>query len=107
MPVADQARFSVGQIVRHKLFGYRGVIFEIDPYFMLSEEWYQQVAKSHPPKDEPWYHVMVDNAMHTTYVAQQNMGPSDSTQPIDHPQIDELLGNYQDGHYSIQKQQLQ
>ena len=105
--MTTEAKFSIGQIVHHKLFDYRGVIFEIDPYFMLTEEWYQQVARSRPPRDEPWYHVMVDNAAHTTYVAQQNLEASDDCQPISHPQIEELLGSYQDDHYNIPRQQLQ
>jgi len=105
--MSDQAKFSIGQIIQHTLFGYRGVIFEIDPVFMLSDEWYQQVAKSRPPRDEPWYHVMVDNAVHTTYVAQQNLDITEDLQPIDHPDIDELLGDYDNGRYRIRKQQLQ
>lgn len=105
--MTDQAKFSIGQIVHHKLFDYRGVIFEIDPVFMLGDEWYQQVAKSRPPKDKPWYHVMVDNAVHTTYVAQQNLEVAKDLQPIDHPDIGELLGDFDNGRYSIQKQQLQ
>lgn len=105
--MTDQAKFSIGQIIQHKLFGYRGVIFEIDPVFMLSDEWYQQVAKSRPPRDEPWYHVMVDNAVHTTYVAQQNLDITKDLQPIDHPDIDELLGDYDNERYRIRKQQLQ
>jgi len=105
--MSDQAKFSIGQIIQHKLFGYRGVIFEIDPVFMLSDEWYQQVAKSRPPRDEPWYHVMVDNAVHTTYAAQQNLDITEDLQPIDHPDIDELLGDYDNGRYRIRKQQLQ
>ncbi|MCW8964712.1 MAG: heat shock protein HspQ [Gammaproteobacteria bacterium] len=103
----DQAKFSIGQIIQHKLFGYRGVIFEIDPVFMLSDEWYQQVAKSRPPREEPWYHIMVDNALHTTYVAQQNLDTTKDLQPIDHPDIDELLGSYDNGQYHIRKHQLQ
>ena len=105
--MSDQAKFSIGQIIKHKLFGYRGVIFEIDPVFMFTEEWYRQVAKSRPPKDEPWYHVMVDNALHTTYVAQQNLESARDLEPVDHPDIEELLGDYDNGRYRIQKQQLQ
>jgi len=105
--MTGQAKFSIGQIIQHKLFGYRGVIFEIDPVFMLSEEWYQKVARSRPPKEEPWYHVMVDNAIHATYVAQQNLETARNLEPIDHPDIDELLGDYGNGRYHINRQQLQ
>ena len=105
--MATQAKFSIGQIVQHKLFGYRGVIYEIDPVFMLSDEWYQQVARSRPPKDMPWYHVMVDNALHTTYVAEQNLETTSDIEPISHPQISELLGAYHDGQYDRIGHQLQ
>jgi len=105
--MATQAKFSFGQIIQHQLFGYRGVIFEIDPVFMLTEEWYQQVAKSRPPKDEPWYHVMVDNAEHISYVAQQNLDSTEDLQPIDHPLINELLGSYDNGRYRINRKHLQ
>ena len=67
----NKAKFSIGEIIHHKLFNYRGVIFNVDETMQLSEQWYQQVAKSRPPKDKPWYRVMVDNQAHTTYVAEQ------------------------------------
>ena len=66
------ALFHVGQIVRHQLFGYRGAIFDVDPTFQGTEDWYETVARSRPPKDAPWYHVMVHDAEHTTYVAERN-----------------------------------
>ena len=67
------ARFFVGQIVEHNKAGYRGVIFGVDQVFSLSEEWYEQVARSRPPKDRPWYHVLVDGAEHSTYVAERHL----------------------------------
>ena len=68
-----KAKFKIGQIVHHKLFDYTGVIFDIDPIFQSSDEWYEQVAQSRPPKNKPWYHVLVHAAEHTTYVAEQNL----------------------------------
>ena len=68
-----KAKFRIGQIVHHKLFDYTGVIFDIDPFFQSSDEWYEQVAQSRPPKNKPWYHVLVHTAEHTTYVAEQNL----------------------------------
>ncbi len=62
-------KFFVGQVVHHTLFDYRGVVFDLDPVFAGTEEWYEQVARSRPPKDEPWYHVLVGGASHITYVA--------------------------------------
>jgi heat shock protein HspQ len=102
-----QAKFSIGQIVHHKLFNYRGVIFEIDPEMMLGDEWYDQVAKSRPPKNEPWYHVLVDNAAHTTYVAQQNLEPGKDSSPIDHPDINNVFEHYVDGSYLMNKNKVQ
>lgn len=105
--MTKQARFSIGQIVQHKLFKYRGVIFEIDPEMMLGNEWYEQVAKSRPPKDEPWYHVMVDNAEHTTYVAQRNLEASEDHSFIEHPDIDRIFDHFTDGSYHLNKSRLQ
>ena len=68
-----KAKFKIGQIVHHKLFDYSGVVFDIDPFFQSSDEWYEQVAQSRPPKNKPWYHVLVHTAEHTTYVAEQNL----------------------------------
>ncbi len=94
-----QAKFSIGQIVHHKLFDYRGVIIDVDCTFQGSEQWYQQVANSRPPKDQPWYHVLVDNAAHQTYVAERNLEASDVLTPIDHPVIDLVFSGMQEGHY--------
>lgn len=101
------AKFFVGQVVNHVLFNYRGVIFEIDPEFMLSGEWYEQMAKSRPPKDEPWYHVLVDNSVHSTYVAQQNLLAELEPEAIRHPAIEEVFAGFHDGKYQVRKKRLQ
>jgi heat shock protein HspQ len=75
----------MGQLVHHKLFDYRGVIFDVDATFQSSEEWYEAMARSRPPRDKPWYHVLVHDAQHTTYVAEQNLEPDLSGEPIVHP----------------------
>jgi len=80
-------RFHIGQIVVHRRFGYRGVVYDVDPRFMLSEQWYEQVALSRPPKDSPWYHVLVDQVDHTTYVAERNLEFTADPQPVRHPLI--------------------
>lgn len=82
-----QAKFHVGQLVHHKLFDYRGVVIDVDPHFLGTEEWYRDVAKSRPPKDRPWYHVLVDGAEHQTYVAERNLEPDDSQRPVRHPEV--------------------
>jgi heat shock protein HspQ len=97
--VGKEAIVSVGQLIKHKLFHYRGVVIDVDPVFMLSDEWYEEVAKSRPPKDEPWYHVLVDNSSQQTYVAQRNLEPDDSSEPIVHPNIDEHFSSFSKGRY--------
>jgi heat shock protein HspQ len=94
-----RAKFSVGELIHHRLFHYRGVIVDVDPYFQGSEEWYDTVAKSRPPKNKPWYHVLVDNAMHATYVAERNLAADKDTQPINHPLIDQFFISFENGRY--------
>jgi heat shock protein HspQ len=93
------AKFSVGQLIVHKLFNYRGIIFDVDPVFQGSDEWYTQVALSCPPKDEPWYKVLVHNAFHDTYVAERNIIADITNDPINHPLIEELFEHSEDGSY--------
>ena len=85
---SQQASFGVGELVEHRLFGYRGVVFDVDPNFQGTEEWYDTVARSRPPKDAPWYHVLVHGAAHTTYVAERNLAPDTSDESIRHPELD-------------------
>lgn len=97
--MTERAEFSVGELVHHKLFDYRGVVVDVDPQMMLSEEWYDQVARSRPPKDKPWYRVLVHDAAHETYVAERNLEPDTSDAPIRHPLVDMFFSNFSDGHY--------
>jgi heat shock protein HspQ len=92
MQIIDQ--YTIGSIVEHRLFGYRGVIFHIDPCFTLSDEWYEQKAKSRPPKDEPWYHILVHNGVHTTYVPQRNLTIARERSQIHHPALGEYFRSY-------------
>lgn len=95
----QEAEFHIGQIVHHKLFNYRGVIFGVDPVFSQSEEWYQTMAMSRPPKDKPWYEVLVDGAAHTTYVAERNLEPSQDTEQIQHPLLGHFFNQYDGTRY--------
>ena len=79
--------FKSGQIINHKLFNYRGVIFKADDTFLSTDEWYEQMAKSKPPKDKPWYHVLVNNETHMTYVAERNILPDHTGKIINHPLV--------------------
>jgi heat shock protein HspQ len=94
-----QAKFHIGQLVHHHLFDYRGVIVDVDPIFQGSEEWYEQVARSRPPKDRPWYRVLVHEGNHETYVAERNLEPDESADPIDHPQLSEFFSDFRNGCY--------
>ena len=91
---AQEAKFQVGQIVHHRLFDYDGVIFDVDPIFQGTDEWYQQVASSEPPKHEPWYHVLVHGAAHTTYVAEQNLESVETPRQIVYPLIEQLFSGF-------------
>jgi len=93
------AQFSIGDIVHHRLFDYRGVVVDVDPSFQSSEAWYDAVAKSRPPKDEPWYHVLVHDALHTTYVAERNLEADDSVAPIKHPLLNDFFSRFENGRY--------
>jgi len=95
----QQAKLNIGQLVQHKLFGYRGVIYDVDPQFMLTDEWYENVARSRPPKNEPWYRVLVDNELQETYVAQQNLEAATDLSPIKHPLLKDCFSSFEDGHY--------
>ncbi len=94
-----EAIFSVGDLVHHKLFDYRGVVVDVDPKMMLSDEWYETVARSRPPRDKPWYRVLVHNAMHETYVAERNLEPDGSNEPIRHPLVGTFFSEFSDGRY--------
>ena len=84
-------RFAVGQLVLHKLFDYRGVIIDVDAVFQGTDEWYEFMAKSRPPKDKPWYHVLVHGAQHRTYVSERNLRADNSAQPVQHPDLEEYF----------------
>ena len=97
--MSANAHFSIGDLVHHKLFDYRGVIVDVDPRLMLSDEWYEIVALSRPPKDQPWYRVLVHDAIHETYVAERNLEPDKSGEPVRHPLIETNFRGFTDGHY--------
>ncbi|MBK18273.1 MAG: DNA-binding protein [Rhodospirillaceae bacterium] len=101
MAAERNAHFHIGQVVEHQRFGYRGVIFDVDAEFSNGDEWYEQMAKSRPPKDRPWYHVLVDGAAHTTYVAERHLTASEDARPIAHPLLDQFFTGFHDGQYVL------
>lgn len=95
----NQAQFSIGQVIVHKKFNYRGVIFDVDAEYNGTEKWYEQVAKSRPPKDKPWYHVLVDGQLMTTYVAEQHLELDAAPEPITHPLTEDYFDSFEEGSY--------
>lgn len=98
-PESRSAGFSIGQCIQHRRFDYRGVVYDVDPVFQGSEEWYAQMARSRPPKDKPWYHVLVHDASHTTYVAERNLEADLAPEPVKHPLIDAIFDEFVEGTY--------
>jgi heat shock protein HspQ len=94
-----RAKYSIGELVHHQLFDYRGVIVDVDATFQSTEEWYETVARSRPPKDKPWYHVLVDGAAHSTYVAEKNLERDASAEPINHPMLEHVFTRFENGRY--------
>ena len=98
------AKFSIGEVVRHKVFPFRGVIFDVDPEFANTEEWWNSIpAEVRPSKDQPFYHLLAENdeSSYVAYVSQQNLVPDDSDDPIDHPAIEGLFDRLAGGKYEL------
>jgi len=97
------ARFAIGDVVRHRIFDFRGVVFDVDPSFSNSEEWYEAIPEAiRPPKDQPFYHLLAENAETTyiAYVSQQNLVVDESDEPVDHPDIAAMFERA-DGRYRL------
>lgn len=96
------ARFSVGQIVKHRIYPFRGVIFDVDPVFANTDEWWEAIpAEMRPRKDQPFYHLLAENqdSEYIAYVSEQNLLPDDSGEPLRHPQIGEMFETRVNGAY--------
>jgi heat shock protein HspQ len=106
-PPVAHAAFSIGDVVRHRLFDFRGVVFDIDPVFANSEEWYQAIPEDiRPAKDQPFYHLLAENAesSYVAYVSQQNLLADEAGEPIDHPAIAELFDGFKAGRYNLRRE---
>lgn len=100
------AKFQIGQVVRHKLFPFRGVIFDVDPQFGNTEEWYESIPEEvRPRKDQPFYHLFAENdrTHYIAYVSEQNLVPDDSDVPLSHPDIQEWFTMSGTGIYELKK----
>ncbi|WOE76620.1 heat shock protein HspQ [Alterisphingorhabdus coralli] len=104
MPAVRSAKFAIGDVVRHRVFDFRGVIFDVDPVFANSEEWYQAIPQEiRPAKDQPFYHLFAENqeGSYTAYVSQQNLLADDDDEPVDHPEIAALFSKLENGRYTL------
>jgi heat shock protein HspQ len=96
------AKFRIGDVVRHRIFPFRGVIFDVDPVFDNTEEWWLAIpAEMRPAKDQPFYHLLAENAdsEYIAYVSEQNLVPDESGEPLRHPQIAEMFDQGEDSGY--------
>ena len=96
------AKFSIGQVVRHRFYPFRGVIFDVDPTFGNTEEWWLSIPEEmRPRKDQPFYHLLAENEQtaYVAYVSEQNLLPDETGQPVKHPQVKELFGDLANGFY--------
>ena len=96
------AKYSIGQVVKHRVYPFRGVIFDVDPVFANTEEWYRSIpADVRPSKDQPFYHLFAENAdtQYVAYVSEQNLLPDDSGQPVRHPQVEQMFTHEARGIY--------
>jgi len=97
-----QAKFHVGQVVKHRFYPFRGVVFDVDPVFDNTEEWWLSIPEEiRPRKDQPYYHLLAENAEteYIAYVSEQNLLPDDTGKPVRHPQVTELFLEDDDGQY--------
>jgi len=103
------AKFTIGAVVKHRLFPFRGVVFDIDPEFANTDEWYNAIpAEIRPRKDQPFYHLFAENAEseYVAYVSEQNLLPDESGEPVRHPQVKETFRRAEDGSYRRREQTL-
>jgi len=101
------AKFTIGQVVRHRLFPFRGIIFDVDPQFSNTEEWYEAIpAEVRPQKDQPFYHLLAENdeTEYIAYVSEQNLLADQSGEPVRHPQLREFFNKTADGRYEPKDQ---
>ncbi|WP_083566953.1 heat shock protein HspQ [Hyphomicrobium sp. CS1GBMeth3] len=101
-PAVRKAKYALGQVVRHRIYAFRGVVFDIDPVFSNTEDWYEAIpVESRPVKDQPFYHLLAENAdtEYIAYVSEQNLLPDESGEPLRHPQIDDYFVEDENGRY--------
>ena len=102
------AKYGIGQIVKHRKYPFRGVIYDVDPVFANTEEWWLSIPEEmRPRKDQPFYHLFAENAdsEYIAYVSEQNLLPDALGGPVRHPQVDEVFVRIEDGDYRVKARQ--
>ena len=107
---SSTAKFGIGQVVRHRLFSFRGVIFDVDPVFNNTEEWWNAIPEEiRPRKDQPFYHLLAENedSAYVAYVSEQNLLVDNSGEPVRHPQVREYFAGYDSRRKTYRPRDLQ
>ena len=105
-PRHARTRFALGEVVRHRMFDFRGVVFDIDPVFANSEEWYEAIPESiRPDREQPFYHLFAENeeGSYVAYVSQQNLVPDSLGGPVEHPDVAQMFGEFENGRYRLRR----
>jgi len=98
------AKYHLGQVVRHRKHPFRGVVFDVDATFSNTEEWYDSIPEENrPAREQPFYHLLAENeqSYYVAYVSEQNLEPDNSGEPVDHPDVPDLFGEFEDGAYPL------
>ncbi|MEM0921952.1 MAG: heat shock protein HspQ [Pseudomonadota bacterium] len=106
MATSRDAKFRIGQIVKHRVHPFRGVIFDVDPEFANTEEWWESIPEEiRPSKDQPFYHLFAENetSYYVAYVSEQNLVPDHSGEPVDHPEVPDFFSGLSGDHYRINR----
>lgn len=99
-----QAKYHLGQILRHRKHPFRGVVFDVDAKFSNTEEWYAAIPEdSRPSRNQPYYHLLAENerSYYVAYVSEQNLLPDETGEPVEHPDLPEMFGDFEDGCYPV------
>lgn len=102
-----KAKYHLGQVLRHRKHPFRGVVFDVDAMFANTEEWYSAIPEdSRPSRDQPFYHLLAENdqSYYVAYVSEQNLVPDETGEPVDHPDLADLFGDFHNGRYPLQFQ---
>ncbi|MCX7646375.1 MAG: heat shock protein HspQ [Rhodobacteraceae bacterium] len=102
--LTKRAKYDLGQVVRHRKHPFRGVVFDVDPEFANSDDWYLAIPEdSRPSKHQPFYHLLAENETdyYVAYVSEQNLVPDETGEPVDHPDVRDLFGDFQNGRYPL------